>query len=287
MDKLGYLRKVFAHTKGKSFENYIINQIWAKVEDFGLYPITQKYVKRSDNKYALLDLYFPQISFAVEADELPYHDNIIEKDKMRMEDIFSAIPEIEIERVREEDYYSVKKQIQKIVNKIQAQVKQKGPFSWEENWFEFEYENKISQVKNTRKLLVSDNIGFQRVQVTNDIFGFNYSEGYLQYGKSFFEVSDNEYIWFPHLTPNKDWENTISDDWNEIYEKYIGAKKEYKYDPYDHHNKNKLRYTFAKYKDALGQVAYRFIGVFKFLKKENDVFTFLKDSDEIRIKKWL
>jgi hypothetical protein len=31
MDKLEYLRKVFAHTKGKTFENYVINQIWAKV----------------------------------------------------------------------------------------------------------------------------------------------------------------------------------------------------------------------------------------------------------------
>jgi hypothetical protein len=36
MNKLDYLRKVFAHTKGKTFENYVINQIWAKVEELGI-----------------------------------------------------------------------------------------------------------------------------------------------------------------------------------------------------------------------------------------------------------
>jgi hypothetical protein len=77
-----YLRKVFAHTIGKTFENYVITQIWSKVEDFTLYPVTQQYVKR-ENGYALIDLYFPQVNFAIEVDEFAHKNNKI-LDKIRM-----------------------------------------------------------------------------------------------------------------------------------------------------------------------------------------------------------
>jgi hypothetical protein len=39
------------------------------------------------------------------------------------------------------------------------------------------------KIKGRKKLLSSDDIGFKRIQVTNDIFGLNFSEGYLQWGK--------------------------------------------------------------------------------------------------------
>jgi hypothetical protein len=59
MDKLEYLRKTFARTYKKTFENYVINQIWAKVECLGLCPVTQQSVKRPSN-LARIDLYFPK-----------------------------------------------------------------------------------------------------------------------------------------------------------------------------------------------------------------------------------
>jgi hypothetical protein len=274
MEKLDYLCKVFAKTKGKNFENYVINQIWAKVEGLGLYPVTQQYVKRP-NGYALIDLYFPQIKFAIEVDEQPYHDNNIEADKMRMEDIFSSIPEIYIERIREEDYKSVKKQIEKTVNKIERKVKKLGLLTWEENWKEKEYINKLALIKKRGKLFVDDFIEFKRIQVTNDIFNLGFTEGYLQYGKSFFKLSDNERIWFPHLTPHKDFENTVSDDWTLIKEKYIGKeKRELTEDKF-------IRYTFAKYKDSLGDISYRFIGVFKSKGYSNNTRNYKRISTEV------
>ena len=275
MKKLDYLRKIFANTKGKTFENYIINQIWAKVEGLGLYPVTQQYVKRP-NGYALIDLYFPQIQFAIEADELPYHDNNIEADRMRMEDIFSSIPEIHIERIREEDYESVKKQIENTVHKIERKVKESGSFTWEENWKEKEYDDKFSIIKERGKLCVSDLIGFKRIQVTNDIFNLGYTEGYLQFGKSYFKIPDNKAIWFPHLTPQKDWENTISDDWTLIKEKYIGKEKR------KPEEDDKLyKYTFAKYRDSLGETSYRFIGVFKSQDYSDNIRTYKRAAAEI------
>jgi hypothetical protein len=112
----------------------------------------------------------------------------------------------------------------------------------------------------------------------------NLSKGYLQYGKSFFEISTNEKLWFPHLTPNKNWENTVSDNWNTIYEKYIGNDVEI--------NKirggaqkldNFKRYTFAKYKNTLGEISYRFIGVFECKKNNKSVIIYEKISDEVNI----
>ena len=279
MEKLKYLCKVFANIKGKTFENYIINQIWCKVEGLGLYPITQQYVKRP-NGYALIDLYFPQIKFAIEVDELPYHDNNIEADKMRMEDIFSSITKIYIERIREENYKSVKKQIEKTVNKIERKAKKLGLLTWEENWKEKEYENKLALIKKRGKLLVDDYIEFKRIQVTNDIFHLGFTEGFLQYGKSYFKLSDTERLWFPYLTPHKEFENTVSDDWTLIKEKHL--KKEMQ--------KTKgegkiLRYTFGRYRDSLGETSYRFIGVFKKKGYSNDVRILKRVSTEIDLKK--
>jgi very-short-patch-repair endonuclease len=285
MDKLQYLRKVFAHTIGKTFENYVITQIWTKVEDFGLYPITQQYIKRA-NGYALIDLYFPQINFAIEVDEFAHEKNKL-LDKLRMEEIFGSIKGIKSERIKEGNYDSVRRQIDSVVNKINKKVKQLGPFKWEENWQEIEYKEKFEKIKNRKKLLSSDIIGFERVQVTNDIFGMNLTKGYLQYGKSFFTISANERLWFPHLTPNKNWENTVSDDWNIIYQKYIGNDVEIikmiKMGEADQKIEDYKIYTFAKYKNTLGEISYRFIGVFKVKEKNKEATIYEKISDEVNI----
>jgi hypothetical protein len=282
MDKMEYLKKVFAHTKGKTFENYVINQIWAKVENFGLRPVTQQYVKRQKG-YALIDLYLPQISFAIEVDEFAHEKNKI-LGEIRMEEIFSSITGIDAEIIKEGKYNYVKKQINNVVKKIEEKAQRFGPFEWDEDWQKIEYKEKFKEIKARGKLLSSDWIGFERIQVTNDIFGMDFSKGYLQYGKSDFEISKNENIWFPHLTSNKNWENTVSDDWNSISEEYIGNNKnKNELKPESTHNKNVNRYTFAKYKNKLGETSYRFIGVFKFKEKKDSTFVYEKISDEINI----
>jgi hypothetical protein len=285
MDKLAYLRKVFAHTAGKTFENYVTHQIWAKVEEFRLYPVTQQYVKRK-HSYALMDLYFPQINFAVEIDEAPDLDpiKVIEADKLRMEEIFSAVDGIVIERIREEDYDSVKKQINGVVKKIEEKVQKSGPFSWKENWQEEDHKEKFRKIKDRKKLRTSDLIGFKRIEVTNDIFGRNFTEGYLQWGRSFFFLPPNEAIWFSHLPRNKNWENTVPNDWAFIREKYIGSdEKKPKLKPEKEHNKDVKRYTFARYKNALGEVSYRFIGVFVFKEKAGPAFLYERISEEMSL----
>lgn len=61
--------KTLSRTKRKDYENYIINAIWHKIGRLDIQPVTQQYVKRTDGKYALIDLYFPQINVSIEFDE--------------------------------------------------------------------------------------------------------------------------------------------------------------------------------------------------------------------------
>ena len=67
--KKEYLIKTLSRTKRKDYENYVIGAIWHRLNNLEIKPVSQQYVKRSDDKYALLDLYFPQINVGIECDE--------------------------------------------------------------------------------------------------------------------------------------------------------------------------------------------------------------------------
>lgn len=74
----------------KSHENFVINSLIHDERLHELKPITQYYVERKDRKYALIDIYFPQINLAIEIDEPPHENNKL-KDKERQADIENQI----------------------------------------------------------------------------------------------------------------------------------------------------------------------------------------------------
>ena len=88
--KQRYLYRMFSHhTKDKEMENYVVNAIWARLDDLNVKPVTQQYVRRP-NGYALIDLYFPQINYGVECDEAYHKDNTL-KDAAREIDLQTAL----------------------------------------------------------------------------------------------------------------------------------------------------------------------------------------------------
>ncbi|MGH4036997.1 MAG: AbaSI family restriction endonuclease [Sphaerochaeta sp.] len=87
--KKNYIIKSFSRTNKKNYENYVITRIWHKLDNLNLKPVTQQYVNCKE-KYYLIDLYFPQINFAIEVDE-EHHKNQFDKDELRMDDIISTI----------------------------------------------------------------------------------------------------------------------------------------------------------------------------------------------------
>ncbi|WP_311488252.1 AbaSI family restriction endonuclease, partial [uncultured Helcococcus sp.] len=90
MNKLNYIVRTLARTKRKDFENYVINRIYNELDDLEIKPNSQQYVKRSENKYALIDLYFPQLNIGIECDEYQ-HEEQKNLDELRYFDILNAI----------------------------------------------------------------------------------------------------------------------------------------------------------------------------------------------------
>jgi hypothetical protein len=251
--------------------------------------VTQQYVKRQTGNYALLDLYFPQIELAVEVDEMHHEDDINKKNDLeRQEAIFNSIKEdsdssIIFLRIKEEIdgeqamYADVEKNIQEAITAITARSKKYGSLVWDEDWLEKEHDDKFNKIKQKGRLDISDPIGFTRIQVTNEIFGLKKSKGFLQFGKSWYPVSEGAVIWFPHFTRNKRWANEIANNWTEIREKRIDGEDVLP-DP-EHHDANILRYTFAKYKNSFGVISYRYFGNFRFNKFIDNTFFYVRDTD--------
>jgi very-short-patch-repair endonuclease len=74
----------------KKHENFVITSLIHDERLRDLKPLTQHYVPLSNKNYALIDLYYPQIDFAIEVDE-PQHLDNIEEDKKRQEKIENLI----------------------------------------------------------------------------------------------------------------------------------------------------------------------------------------------------
>jgi hypothetical protein len=305
MDKLQYLVKTFSRTTKKDYENYVINAIYQRVGNLNLQPVTQQYVRLGKNKYAKIDLYFPQIGIAVEVDEA-YHlsETQAERDKERESEVAEklkkdkrlAISAISLEtdafrRVKvafnETDdevvgWKEVERQINEIVAHIQNKITEyENVTNKELNWEIKSSEQKINRIRKDGKLFVGE--GFSTVSDILKVFGKE-----VKNPRKCFFYSDSGYeeIWSPTLsvdlgngikTDSNGWQNELHYDANgisEIVETYVGTdlsiiKNRYKFFK-EEKDDNVLRLTFAFSKDALGIAERRFIGAFKPSSIENN-----------------
>lgn len=105
-------------TRGKKYENFVVNYIWNSLGDDTLKPVTQQYVNRrmerpglglvdihregvleEDAHHALIDLYFPALRLGAECDERHHAGSARGEDLQRTADIGRAIPGYEEIRV--------------------------------------------------------------------------------------------------------------------------------------------------------------------------------------------
>lgn len=84
--KYEYFVNQIHRTAYKKHENFIIGSLIHDTNLSELKPCLQHYAKRKDGKYALIDLYYPQIELAVEIDE-EHHLKNSEGDKFRQLEI--------------------------------------------------------------------------------------------------------------------------------------------------------------------------------------------------------
>lgn len=264
MNKAEYLFKTLSRTKRKDKENYVINRIYHLLNDLDIQPVTQQYAQRSDRKYALLDLYFPQLNIAIECDEEHHEQNqtddtirTFDIKQMQMEDILGSVTEeFELFRVKmyNTDIETINKEIDDIVSKIKQKKAALG-----EGFFPWNIvKNDVSKALEQGSISVDDNYFFRVNEEYRTLFGKN---GKSQ--KSYYSINSNYHLWGPNLYKDTDtiseinakWVNLLSKDWNELYELCKTDVPNLKLE-------DTKRITFGKTKNTLGIKGYRFIGVY-------------------------
>ena len=260
MNKKEYYIKQLSKTNKKNYENYVVCRIINLVDDLSLKFITQQPVTMRNGKRALTDLYFPQIDLHVEVDE-PFHKNQIDKDKMREADIVSATNHT-MERIDvTKNIELIHIHIDKIVKKIKKAIKEKKKNNTFIPWnIEVEYESKT--YINKGYIDLDNKVAFRRIVDACNCFGFNY-RGY-QRAMAKHPIEKDKVLWFPKLYENEDWQNNITNDGKIIIEKRKANNSEFIKEYLLRPDKfTRKRIVFARVKDSLGDIMYRFKGLFK------------------------
>lgn len=160
--KLDYMERLFSKISKKKTECYVINRIWHQLNDERVKFVVQQYIKRTQDKYALADLYLPQLNIFIEINE-PFHQNNTEVDKIRNEEIINktnadfhiidcgfTTEENGKEIIHWRSIEDIHQQIFEIVLLIKQRIQEKGERfkAWEgENTLSVEYHQKKGFLK--------------------------------------------------------------------------------------------------------------------------------------------
>ena len=271
-EKRDYLIKTLSRTKRKDYENYVIGAIWHRLNNLEIKPVSQQYVKRNDDKYALLDLYFPQINVGIECDEA-YHEHNAEPDKIREANVEQAISALQtgkdfklIRINANTDIVEFENQINKAVEQIKDLYIRYNSPKWSDE------KDAAEKVLECGELSLHDNLQFSKIIDIAKCFGRNYKG--LQ--TSTFFIDQKTLIWCPKLAvevngelkapSSAGWLNVLSENWDTITT-IVPEDKEH-YEKYRSPDLDIL--IFAQSKNNLGQTMYRFLGVYAFEKIENN-----------------
>ncbi len=281
MNKTEYLARMLnKRTKNKDYENFVVNAIYFQINNLNLTPVTQQYVKIKNNKYALIDLYFPQINYAIEVDEGHhlFEENEI-KDKIRSIDIHEKIActpkRIKIFEKQDEPLpiENINNQINTIVQEIKEIISnlesKNKPIQWPD------YEEKLAFLKEKDKLTANDDIDFYGITKILNFFErkTNKGEEYKSWQHAFKKNFSKGYsLWVPHWSikdkrnnfkQKNGWVNYPSEDMEEITEIDVNGTETSKSEIGKHNENGIKRITFMHMEDRFGKDCCRFIGIYE------------------------
>jgi very-short-patch-repair endonuclease len=263
MNKTEYIIRQLSKTNKKSFENYVVTRIWHLLNDTNIKFVTQQYVKRPNGR-ALTDMYFPQINLHVEVDEAHHfdiHQKQINLDLIRDADIINATGNEPV-RIKvcgnsryDMNINDINNRIDVVVEIIRNKFNHPSIIQWD-------LESEFDPLTYIRKGFISadDDVSFRTIADACNCFGNNY----VSVQRAFFRhpIEDRQ-LWFPKLYPNKDWDNELSLSEEVIHMRKIHNNDEFFEAQLTSTRQLKERLTFARVKSNLGDVMYRFKGVYK------------------------
>ena len=277
MEKIEHIALMLnRRTKGKKYENFIINSLYSKLSNPELIPVTQQYVKSNKNKYYLMDLYFPQLNYGVEVDEnhhLNKENTIL--DNIRAEDILSSI-ECEQGRITLfnennslKSYDEVNNQINDQVKIISRLIREKeeetgNKLHWEDN------NDRKKQILTKGIFDINDEADYEGVTEIYNILGNKVKN----LGRCFVNLNKNYKLWVAYLAIQMEdgtvktkngWENTLIEDRIKIKEVVGNMEKcDTKNIPEGNWNEGGYkRIVFMHIKDSFGMDRVKFLGVYQ------------------------
>lgn len=254
MIKTKYIINQLAKTNKKNYENYVVTRIWHLLNNLDIKFVTQQHVTRPNGR-ALTDMYFPQIQLHIEVDEGQHATQVIQ-DAIREADIINATGhQFQRITVYNTDIETINLRIDEVIDFINKSIASSKPSPWD---IDAEYDPKTYIERGA--ISVSDNVAFRTIADACNCFGHEY-KGY-QSGFARHAVEE-KMLWFPKLYENMDWNNSISLDEEEIHEENKVGHKEYVEKFKSKLDNFKERLTFARVRSNLGEVMYRFKGVYK------------------------
>ena len=266
--KLEYMERLFAKISKKKTESYVISRIWHQLDDDRVKFVVQQYIKRTQDKYALADLYLPQLNIFIEINE-PFHKNNVEVDNIRNEEILKVTSSKPIVIDCDCDIQEIHRQVTNVVSLIRQRITELGDNfkPWDDvSTLTVEYH------RNKGYLKVEDNECLRTTEDVAAIFGTKPKHrGFLRASGAAVPNKKNEIIWWPN-TNHTLWHNKLSEDKKFIYE--YPKKENKKITPAEHLRQwlsatEETRITFLRYKDDLGFCFYRFVGVFRLDKEKS------------------
>ena len=225
--------------------------------------VVQQYIRRTQDKYALADLYLPQLNIFIEINE-PYHKDengvLREIDRIRNEEILNVVHSKPIVIDCDCDIQKIHRQVTDVVLLIKQRISELG-----ENFKPWDDASTLSVEYHRNKgyLKVEDNECLRTTEDVAAVFGTKPKHrGFLRASGAAIPNKKNEIVWWPN-TEHRLWHNELSEDGMFIYEypkvedKRAAHLKQWLSAP------EETRVTFLRYKDDLGFCFYRFVGVFR------------------------
>lgn len=212
--KLEYMTRLFAKISKKKTETYVINRIWHQLNDDRVKFIVQQYIRRTQDKYALADLYLPQLGIFIEINE-PFHKNNAEVDRIRNEEILQVTHIKPIVIDCDNSIENIHSQISEVVQQIkQAIIAQGDKFiPWDGgSTLSVEYHRKKGYLK------VDESEYVRTIDEAFAIFGAKAKHrGFLRVAGASIPDKSNEIVWCPNSV-HRIWYNELSEDGLEIRE---------------------------------------------------------------------
>ena len=247
--KTDYISRLFEKTSYKRIENYCITRLWHKRDNPDVKFVLQQYVGRHEDKYALTDIYLPQLGLHIEVNEPAHYDSQerIQADKIRKQQIESQTGHTVLEI---DCRLKIELEVDKVLDEINARIKKakaNGTFKpWDPD---IEFSPKYWNVEDICTIFGAD---FKKTR-----------RGFLRKGGIEHPKCSDYLIWWPSVTSRKGWINIMSEDGLSITETHEDASKREAHFKY-HQNTPFKRIVFLHHKDILGITSYKFVGVFEY-----------------------